>query len=587
MSLRRVTFLLSFALAACAPLTAQPSGCPSGSPSVSPAAGPICGKPSSITIPAGAFTANAYLGIPYAQPPVGKLRWQNPVAHNSWTAPFSATQFGNKCPQAAAITNHVCSFKTSDQSEDCLYLNVWTPTGATPSLKLPVLVFIHGGGFLLGTGGTKNSDLYDGTYLAASQNVVVVTFNYRLGALGFLATDDMPSGAGNFGFSDQLMALNWVHQNIASFGGDPSQALLFGESAGAMSVGLHALSSPQSAGLFKAALMESNPLGIPYKTLEQARKLGKDYSILLNCSDLQCLRQKSACELVVQENSPCLIPTIPPLSRTARLSSVFHWAPVFDGSPLSGQPMANTDNLKMPMLLGTNRDEGVLFASLLSQPKSEAPVACPFGLGALPLDVTKPTGYKTLLGFLFGPLNVLTVQKRYPCSIGSCTIPLANVITDAFFTCPNRKFATQAGSTQNLYMYLFDQVTSSFNFWEFPNKEVPDCKGKVCHGDELPYVFNTAQALKKDFNSTDEALSQTMGGYWASLAKSQRPGSAWPLFNPNSKTYLVLKENSSPANDPLAATANCTLWDDIGYESSATWDRLLAEVKAPQKEPAH
>jgi carboxylesterase type B len=151
------------------------------------------------------------------------------------------------------------------------------------------------------------------------------------------------------------------------------------------------------------------------------------------------------------------------------------------------------------------------------------------------------------------------------------------------FTCPNRQFAASAGSAENLYMYLFDQVTS-FN-------TVPSscaCQGEVCHGAELAYVFNTAEKLFNQFQPAEEMLSQTMGGYWASFAKSQSPGKAWPLFGP-SKTYLKLDENSSPANDPLSTIANCNLWTgNQPSQGSALWDRLLAPAKAaPKKKPVH
>ena len=547
MPTRRMTSILFVALAACAPLSAQPSGCPQGSPSVSPTVGTICGKVSSINIPeAGPFTANAYLGIPYAQPPVGALRWQNPVAPNSWTVPLQATQFGNQCPQPGDSPGSACT--TPNQNEDCLYLNVWTPREATSTSKLPVMVFIHGGAFTKGSGGSSISDLYDGTYLV-SQKVVVVTFNYRLGVLGFLATPDMQGGAGNFGFLDQIEALKWVQKNIASFGGDPSQVLLFGESAGAMSVGLHALSSTQSAGLFKAALMESNPLGIPYKTLDQARTVGKKYSRLLNCSNLECLQQKRACDLVDQEDSRDLSMTDLPLKI-----NIFHWTPVIDGSLISGQPMANAANLKVPMLMGTNQDEGLLFAALRADLKING------------FEISKPVGYAAFLGLLFGPDALTIGENRYYCLKSPCTEKLANVFTDYMFTCPNRQFASRAGNARKLYMYLFNQTTN-FNFWENPNQiHVPACKGKVCHADELPYVFNTAWALGKKFETEEEKLSQTIGGLWASFAKSQSPGSAWPLFNPN-KSYQVWRDfSSSIENDPLNAIANCTLWDNIGYQ---------------------
>jgi carboxylesterase type B len=587
MSIRRVTVLLSLVLAACVPLAirAQQPACTTGI--VQTSSGPVCGKSSPINIPGpGAFTANAYLGIPYAQPPVGTMRWQNPVAPNAWTAPFQATQFGNACLQPPPPPAKPSCPLAANQSEDCLYLNVWTPTGAAPSAKLPVLMFIHGGAFYEGTGGSSTADTFDGTYLAASQNVVVVTFNYRLGVLGFLATHDMPAGStGNFGFRDQLMALNWVHQNIASFGGNASQVLIFGQSAGAMSVGLHALSSPQSAGLFKAALMESNPLGVPYKTLAQAKTFGTAYSKLLNCSNLQCLQQKSACELVVQENSPCL-PANAFAPTATLLSSALHWAPTIDGSLITGQPMDNVgSNLKVPMLMGTNQDEGFLFASLMAS----APT-CPTN-PKVP-NLSPQARYAISLGVLFGVKQALaiTANSRYSCPQGSptCTPQLANVITDYLFTCANRQFAGSAGSAP-LYMYLFNHA-ASFN----TVPALPTCLGQICHGAELAFVFNTAELIPSTtatlnaFQPAEEALSQTMGGYWASFAKSQSPGTAWPLFNPN-KTYLKLDVSSSTANDPLSTTANCNFWATIApYQNNALWDRLLAPVKAaPKKKPAH
>jgi carboxylesterase type B len=251
--------------------------------------------------------------------------------------------------------------------------------------------------------------------------------------------------------------------------------------------------------------------------------------------------------------------------------------------------MDHARNLKVPMLMGTNRDEGVFFAGRLTNPQPGATTTRPNSPGVPTPDLSRPIGYAGLLGVLFGPTNAVKIQKnsRYSCSAAPCTTPLANVITDSMFTCPNRQLAIQAGSTQNLYMYLFTQA-SSFNLWGPSNPiSVPACQDKVCHGDEIPYVFNTAWAIDQTFLPAEETLSQTVGGYWASFAKSQSPGNAWPLFTPN-QTYMLLNEKSSIANDPPnVAIANCTLWDSIGYQNSATWNRLLAEVNPSKKKPAH
>jgi para-nitrobenzyl esterase len=215
----------------------------------------VCG----LALPAPPHTRRPlynYRGIPFAQPPVGALRWAAPQPLPPWPGVRSATSFGAICPQDGTTTG---------DAEDCLFLNVWTPQAAVARGKRrPVMVFIHGGAFLFGAGSLP---LYHGAYLAASGNVVVVTLNYRLGALGFLAVPELGL-TGNYGIQDQRLALRWVAENIAAFGGDPGKVTIFGESSGAMSVRLHLFSIPQNRGRFRAAIMESNPLALPYPSLQ-------------------------------------------------------------------------------------------------------------------------------------------------------------------------------------------------------------------------------------------------------------------------------------------------------------------------------
>ena len=265
----RVTSLLVLALAAWGSLAAQAQSCPAGAPSANASVGTICGT----TVQAGGKQASAFRGIPYAQAPLNdpnnpahQLRWKAPQPLNALPQnPFQATQLGCICPQPlqSPLTCRTTSPKTVQgycsgpaqglpltQAEDCLNLNVWAPGNATPESKLPVMVFIHGGGFITGSG---EGSMYDGSHLAAHGNVIIVTFNYRLGALGYLPFN----GDSNFGVQDQVQALTWVKNNIASFGGDPDKITLFGESAGAMSVGILALSlSSSQPALFQAAIME-------------------------------------------------------------------------------------------------------------------------------------------------------------------------------------------------------------------------------------------------------------------------------------------------------------------------------------------
>jgi carboxylesterase type B len=568
MSIRRVASLLSFTLVVCGPLAvgAQKPACDTGTLRTS--SGPVCGMKSTATIAGpGNVTASAYLGIPYAVPPVGPLRWQYSTPFNG-SDPLQATAYGNECPQTVVSTASTASGSQctdgkslgSGESEDCLYLNVWVPSGMTASSRLPVMAFIHGGAFYQGSGGSPSSspagapsgNLYDGTYLAATGKVIVVTFNYRLGALGFLAQ----GGNYNFGFADQILALDWVRTNIASFGGDPRRVTLFGESAGAKSVGLHVLASPRSAGLFQAALMESNALGLHYKSTGQSQKVS---SGLCASRASLCTTATSACDLVEAQRA---FMAAQPLSFLSISNGM--WEPTVDHVYVTGQPIASAARLSVPLLLGTNHDEGTAF---VYQAEDTASIANN--------DLHSAT-YASLLDQQFGAANSKKIRsrERYRCGGSSnCTNPLVNVVTDFAFTCANRHLAIQAtggAKSHPLYLYQFDQV-SGFNLWAHEQPAVPQCTGLVCHADELPYVFNTAWQLSNliSFTPPEESLAQTVGGYWTSFANRRNPGALWPLFKPK-RTYLLLSESSSKANDPLNATANCSsLWDGIGYGKAA------------------
>jgi para-nitrobenzyl esterase len=233
-----------------------------------------------------------FLGIPYAAPPVGKLRWRPPKDHTRWSAPLDATRFGNHCPQDASV------FGTASVSEDCLFLNVFTPNGAASeannSHSYPVMVWIHGGALTVG-----ESDDYVPTKLVQRGDVIVVTINYRLGALGFLAHPALNAESpdhisGNYGIMDQQFALKWVQRNIATFGGDPHNVTIFGESAGGLSVLSH-LASPTAAGLFHRGIVESGAYELTLPTLADEESHGEAFAASVGCNDqsARCLRSKS------------------------------------------------------------------------------------------------------------------------------------------------------------------------------------------------------------------------------------------------------------------------------------------------------
>jgi carboxylesterase type B len=521
------------------PATATPT--PTPTPGNACAVGPVdttvgmvCGMATAV----GAQTVDAYLGIPYAEDTSGANRWQAPIAKARMSGTFAATAFGPICPQGT--TSYAAA-----QSEDCLSLNVWTPSTATPAAALPVMVFLHGGAFIEGS---TADPTYDAAYLSATQNVVVVTVNYRLGALGFLA--GIGGLTGNYGMLDQQLAMQWVVANVAQFGGDATRVLLFGESAGAMSVGLHLLSMPSSAGLFSAALMESNPLSLPYKSPSQATAYATIFQTVLGCEigGLDCLRGKSAADLVTAQVDKLLIGA----GLLNGFSGFLVWAPVIDGTLITHQPLgaAAAFGLPKPTLFGTNRDEGTVFIYKAMQ--------------VLNIQMISAATYQTLVTSLFGA-NADAVLQVYPSVAGDNAPLLAQLSNDYIFFCATRALGSVTGSAR--YAYLFTQP-STFNVWA----PLSQCDAPVvCHSAELPYVFHTATNIGFSFTPDEEAVSQAMMAYWGGFSQpgsdpntggSARP--AWPVFP--GMMYQIL---DTPIQTMVDPPHHCDLWDQIGYENGS------------------
>jgi para-nitrobenzyl esterase len=294
---------------------------------------------------------DVFLGIPYAAPPTGAHRWRSPQAVESWPGVRPATRFGPSAlqpvdPQGFGPWTHEYVVQ-GEVSEDCLYLNVWAPVGAA-SKPRPVLVWIHGGAFTQGSGSVA---VYDGHALAC-QGLVVVTLNYRLGALGFLAhpelANDQDPCSGNFGLQDQIAALQWVRQNIAHFGGDPNAVTIAGQSAGAVSVHM-LVSSPAACGLFQRAIAQSGPpslLGLHRR--EEAEADGLAFAVELGCTSVDALRALDARQLLV---APSATPRFRPFADGRLLPA---WPPA------ACSPAVND----VPMLVGQNRDENSAFDPL-------------------------------------------------------------------------------------------------------------------------------------------------------------------------------------------------------------------------------
>lgn len=501
---------------------------------VATTSGMVCGKVTSVN----GWDVHAFLGIPFGESTAGDNRWQDPIPKATASGIIDATEFGPGCPQTLNPP-----YTPSETSEDCLSLNIWYRADRRDDSGLrPVMIWIYGGSF---RDGGSSMPIYDGAWLAATENVVVVSFNYRLGVLGFLA--GIHELEGNFGLKDQQLAFQWVRDNILNFGGDPDQVTIFGESAGAMSVGLHSLSIPSSDGLFRGAIMQSNPFGIPYKTVDQAATEAALLESNLGCSNqgIDCLRAVSADDIVKAQGDT----SIQMISLLGlHLAGFLVWAPVIDGTFLMEDPTVSAaeGGLEKPTFMGTTHDEGVLFVH---------EIAGAFG------GTIDATTYTSVLGLIFGSDNVSNIIALYGINpTGDNSENLARVATDYLFGCANRFVANQAVS--DLYVYEFNE--NSINIWP----DVVACDGKACHGDDIPFTFHTDTQLGFQFTEAQNGLSNAMMEYWSAFAARLNPDVEglliWPPYTPSLMEYMILvTPERSIAVNPIP---NCEFWDQIGYD---------------------
>nr|DBA13707.1 TPA: hypothetical protein GDO54_017051 [Pyxicephalus adspersus] len=496
-----------------------------------------------------------YLGVPYASPPVGEKRFLPPEPPPFWSGIRNATHFSPVCPQN--IQNAVPDIMMpvwftsnldtvtgylQEQSEDCLYLNIYVPTedDIRDTGAKPVMMYIHGGSYMEGSG-----NMIDGSVLASYGNVIVITLNYRVGVLGFLSTGDQ-AAKGNYGLLDQIQALRWVSENVAFFGGDPQRITVFGSSIGASCVSLLTLSH-HSEGLFQRAIIQSGSAlsswAVNYQPVKYTRLLAEKVgcNVLDTVDMVDCLRQKSAKELVEQDIQP------------ARYHIAF--GPVIDGDVIPDDPeilMEQGEFLNYDIMLGVNQGEGLKFV--------ENVVDAEDGVSGSDFDYSVSNFVDNLYGYPEGKDTLReTIKFMYTDWADRDNPETRRKTLVALFT--DHQWVEPSVVTADLHA-RYGSPTYFYAFYHHCQSLMKPAWADAAHGDELPYVFGVPMVGPTDlfpcnFSKNDVMLSAVVMTYWSNFAKTGDPNKpvpqdtkfihtkanrfeevAWSKYNPRDQLYL-------------------------------------------------
>ncbi len=473
-----------------------------------------------------------FKGIPYAAPPVGDLRWKAPQPVIPWNGVRNASEYGARCMQGNIYPDMI--FHDAGPSEDCLHLNLWMPANP-PSAKLPVMVWIYGGGY---QAGATSEGRQDGGNLS-KRDVVVVSMDYRLGIFGFfshpeLAKESGHNSAGNYGLMDQLAALQWVKKNIATFGGDPDNVTIFGESAGSFSVSA-LVASPLAKGLFKRAIGESGAYfsnaPLPMKPLAETAKAGAQFAKTnLGTDSLRELRAKSAGEVL----------------QAAVQHGGFDFVPNIDGYYLPKDVLtifAAGKQSIVPTLAGWNRDEQAAG-------------------GILETDAPTAENYSKHLQALYGT-NAAKIAKLYAGSTeAEIKRAAGDLASDRFIAFGTWKWLEMTSKTGKVpvYRYEFDQTLP------LAADAPAGTEAMAPHASEIEFVFQMLSSRNLPWRPDDRTVSDLMAGYWSNFAKTGDPNGEglpkWPLYTAKTD-YPVLHITATPKAAPDAHRARYLLLDSL------------------------
>ncbi|MFX1469756.1 MAG: carboxylesterase/lipase family protein [Promethearchaeota archaeon] len=469
-----------------------------------------------------------FKGIPYAEPPIGDLRFSPPQAKIPWDGVLETTEFGPCAFQGYTALEEVTG-KLQPESEDCLTLNIWTP--AIDNKKRPVMFWIHGGAFIFGG---SRAPTYDGSHLAQRGDVVIVTINYRVGAFGYLFIPGITANAGLF---DQILALKWVHDNIAKFGGDPDNITIFGQSAGAYSV-ITLTAMPTAKDLYRRIIAQSMPTIDPKVTKKPTKELMRALGI--KTGDIDALRKIAPEEIIKAQNE---------ITKQNALA----FRPIIDGETIPIHPLTVFKEGKcknIDLMMGTTLHEAKLFTSLNpATRKVEDEKVIMLYLGTMGINSENAR-------------NIIDTYKEARKGILSNEPKelLDSIVTDLMFRVATLQILEAQSKYQpNTYNYLFTWESSVYNG-----------RFGACHALELPFVFNTLEepgmkALVGDASNTG-TLCENMMDAWLSFAHSGDPNHDkipnWPPYNTKSRTTLLFGEKLKTA-------------DGLFEKERKTWDGIL------------